>query len=563
MKELEQFVSRIHIAYFSMEIALRPELHTYAGGLGVLAGDTVRSCADLDLPVVFVTLVSRGGYFRQELDLEGSQIEQPDPWEPERWASPLAATIGVEIEQRDVWVRPWLYIHSCSRGHAVPIILLDTDIDQNDGRDREITHFLYGGDEAYRLKQEIVLGVAGCRMLQALGFHISTFHLNEGHAALLSAELLRRFQRPASRNRSGQPSYDVDRVRDLCVFTTHTPVEAGHDKFPYDLVSRTTSDLVTTDDLRPLAGDERLNMTRLALNLSGYVNGVARQHAKTARAMFPGYDIRAITNGVHTETWAHPAFAALYDAHYPQWTHDPEVLVRADHLEDVTVWAAHCEAKAGLCRLIRDVMGLRFAESVPIIGYARRMTGYKRPDLLFGDLDRLVAIAEAQKFQIVLSGKAHPHDERGKELIRTIHDHMQRLAGKVPVAFLPNYGLEIARTLVAGSDVWLNTPSPPLEASGTSGMKAALNGVLNLSTLDGWWIEGCMEGSTGWAIEAGDGSLPGSEALYRKLSDVVLPMYHNDRSRWIWMMKQSISKVASYFNSHRMIRRYAAEAYIR
>lgn len=563
MKELEDFTPRVRIAYFSMEIALHSQIHTYAGGLGVLAGDTLRSCADFDMPVVFVTLISRIGYFRQELDHQGNQLEHPDPWDPERWAKPLTAMIGVEIEGRDVWVRPWLYVHTASGGNSVPVLLLDTDVYQNDERDRNITHALYGGDEGYRLKQEVVLGVAGCRLLQALGFRIATYHLNEGHAALLAVELLRRFRRPASRARSGRPSYDADRVRDLCVFTTHTPVEAGHDKFSYELVARTTNDLVAIETLKSLAGDDRLNMTRLALNLSAYVNGVALEHGATARAMFPGYDVRAITNGVHPGTWTHPAFASLYDAYLPQWRHDPEVLVRADRLADEAVWAAHREVKGQLCRLIRDATGVVCQEDVPIIGFARRMTGYKRPDLLFHDLDRLAEIAREHPFQAVFAGKAHPRDTQGKALIKTIHESMRRLEGKIAIAFLPDYDLEMAKTLVTGVDIWLNTPAPPQEASGTSGMKAAFNGVVNLSTLDGWWIEGRIEGVTGWTIEGTESGVSEVDSLYSKLADEVLPMYYTDRSRWIWMMKQSISKIASYFNSHRMVRRYAADAYIR
>jgi starch phosphorylase len=258
-------------------------------------------------------------------------------------------------------------------------------------------------------------------------------------------------------------------------------------------------------------------------------------------------------------TWAHPAFAALYQAHYPQWKHEPEVLVRADNLPDAELWSARDKAKADLCRLVLDNAGVELDPRVPIIGFARRMTGYKRPDLLFTDLGRLAAIADKFPFQLVFSGKAHPADRAGKESLQKIHQAIRELSGRVPVAFLHNYDMALAQVLVAGADVWLNTPLPPLEASGTSGMKAALNGLLNLSTFDGWWAEGCIEGVTGWAISDGGDAAP----LYEKLEQVVLPLYYNDRSHWTWMMKQSISKIACYFNSHRMMRRYAAEAYLR
>lgn len=559
MNKVRVFLPHANIAYFTMELALRVEVHTYAGGLGVLAGDTVRSSADLELPTVFVSLLSRAGYFRQEITPDGAQIEHPDPWEPEKWAEPLSAMIGVQIEGRNVWVRPWLYVHTSDSGHAVPVLLLDTDLEQNDRRDRNLTHHLYGGNEEYRLKQELVLGVGGVRILEALGFDIGTYHLNEGHAAFATVELLKRFPRRRRQSDKTEWSYDADRVRHLCVFTTHTPVEAGHDRFSYDLIERIGTDLLPTEALKVFGGEDRLNMTWLALNLSGYVNGVAKKHAVTAREMFPGFDVASVTNGVHLGTWAHPAFAALFQSNYPQWMHEPEVLVRADQFSDAELWGAHEQAKAELCQVVQAHTGVALNASVPVIGFARRMTGYKRPGLIFSDLERLARIAEKYPFQLVLSGKAHPADHAGKASIQTIHQAIRKLSDRIPIAFLPNYDMAIAKVLVSGADVWLNTPIPPLEASGTSGMKAAANGLLNLSTLDGWWVEGCIEGVTGWAIE----DATDAEPLYRKLEDVVLPLYYNDRAKWIWMMKQSVSKIAGYFNSHRMMRRYAAEAYLR
>jgi len=562
MNELGFFVSRTRIAYLCMEIALRPEVHTYSGGLGILAGDTVRSCSDLGLPAVFVTLVSRAGYFRQVIGQDGEQHEHPDVWDPAAFARPLPAMVGVDVEDRRVWVQPWLYVHTNSKGKDVPVLLLDTDLEQNDPQDRQLTHWLYGGDEVYRLKQEIVLGIGGVRALHALGFTIETYHMNEGHAALLTVELLRRFRRNGSAPLAN--GAEAARVRDLCIFTTHTPVDAGHDRFSYDLFRRVAGKIITIEELKIHAGAEKLDMTRLALNLSAYVNGVAHRHAETTRAMFPGYDIRAVTNGVHSETWAHPSFAALYEEHFPRWWHDPEMLVRADQLPDDEIWAAHQSAKSDLCRLVRETAGTAFDPEVPIIGFARRMTGYKRPHLLFSDVERLAGIAARHPFQLVMAGKAHPRDAGGKETIRKIHETIHLLSNTLPIAFIPNYNMTVAKTLVAGADVWLNTPLPPLEASGTSGMKSALNGGLNLSTLDGWWVEGCVDGVTGWSIGApGTSGEQDADSLYERLAAEVLPLYYNDRARWIGMMKQAISKLASYFNSQRMMRRYATEAYIR
>jgi glycogen phosphorylase len=563
---IDRFIARTHIAYFSMEIAVRPEMHTYAGGLGVLAGDTARSCADLELPVVFVTLVSRAGYFRQQLDDNGRQTEQPDWWAPEDWCVALHAMVAIDIENKPVWIRPWLYIHSTSHGHQIPILLLDTDLHQNSDENRKLTHHLYGGDDAYRLKQEIVLGIGGYRVLRSLGFNLHTYHLNEGHAALLTLELLNRYHVPQQDVRPGESQYELGEIRERCVFTTHTPVEAGHDRFSYELFEILLPGAVALDELRYLAGAERLNMTQLALNLSGYVNGVARRHAETARHMFPGYRVHAITNGVHVGTWIHPSFARLFDHHIPQWQHEPEVLVRGLQLPEDAVWQCHQEAKSDLVDLVRNSTGIVLDPAVPIFGFARRMTGYKRPLLLFDNLDRLAAIASRHPMQVVLAGKAHPRDGDGKEAIRELHDLAGRLTGKVTCVFLANYDMHLAKTLVAGSDIWLNTPLPPLEASGTSGMKAALNGVLNFSVLDGWWIEACIEGVTGWSIgNDGDSAPPEvhAAALYEKLENVILPLFYTEPARWRGMMKQSIGTIGYYFNSQRMMRRYATEAYLR
>jgi glycogen phosphorylase len=565
---LDEFIHEPRIGYFSMEIALRSEIPTYSGGLGVLAGDTVRSAADLSLPLVAVSLVSRAGYFRQEIDAQGRQVEQPSWWEPREWAHWLDAKIAVPIEGRSVWIGAWLYVLEGQLGGRQPVLLLDTDLDENRSDDREITHHLYGGDETYRLKQEIVLGIGGVRLLHALGFEIRQYHMNEGHSALLGLELLRRHVYPPERLLADEPPYDLPRVRALCNFTTHTPVEAGHDRFDYPLVQRVLGSVVDLATLKHLAGEDNLNMTLLALNLSEYVNGVAKRHAEVSRKMFPGYRVHAITNGVHPFTWTSKSFRKLYNHYLPSWCHEPELLVRADCcIPDAAIWDAHREAKQALIDEVQALTGIALQPALPIIGFARRMTAYKRPDLLFSDLERLKAIASHLPFQVVLAGKAHPRDEGGKHLIEQLRDHARTLSGAVPVVYLPDYTMEIAQRLVAGADVWLNTPLRPMEASGTSGMKAAFNGVPSLSVLDGWWAEGCIEGVTGWAIgnsaEVDDGD---ARALYDKLEQVVLPLYQGaarDPGDWIKVMKGAISKNASYFNSHRMMRRYATEAYIR
>jgi len=564
---LDDFLQEPRVAYFSMEIALRSEIPTYAGGLGVLAGDTLRSAADLSLPLIAVTLVSRGGYFRQEIDAGGNQLEHPAIWKPEDWARRLDAKVAVRIEDRAVWVGAWLYVVDSHLGGRAPVILLDTDLPENAPADREITHFLYGGNDEYRLMQEMVLGMGGVRILRALGFEIGAYHLNEGHSALLVVELLRRFAYPPEDRRPGEPAYDLPRVRELCRFTTHTPVEAGHDRFAYDLVKRLfrsrESAPVDFGVLQDLAGTDCLNMTRLALSASDFVNGVARRHAEVSAKMYPGYAVRAITNGVHPYTWASDSFRTLFDRYVPGWCHEPELLSRAADIPDPAILDAHAGAKAALIERVRAMTGVPLDRNAAILGFARRMTAYKRPDMLFEDLDRLRALSRERPLQIVLAGKAHPRDAEGKRLIRVLHEHAGALAAAtgagpgVKTVFVPDYDLSLARLLVSGSDLWINTPLPPLEASGTSGMKAAFNGVPSLSVLDGWWMEGCIEGVTGWSVD-------GSASLYEALRNTVLPLFYRpDRAGWVAVMKGAISRNAAYFNSHRMMRRYATEAYLR
>jgi starch phosphorylase len=547
------------IAYFSMEIGLVNDIPTYSGGLGVLAGDTIKSSADLKLPLVAVTLLSKRGYFRQEITEEGKQIEHPVEWEPSKIMELLPAETKVQIQKREVSIKAWLYNVQSLTGGTVPILFLDTDVEGNSPEDREITWFLYGGDERYRLKQEIVLGIGGPRMLEALGISIRKYHMNEGHSSLLTLELLRRCE------------MDVDKVREMCVFTTHTPVEAGHDKFSYDLVQEIMGEIVPLDVLKKFGGDtQMLNMTRLALNLSEFVNGVAKRHKDVSRTLFPGYEIHSITNGIHSYTWTSESFRELYDNYVPGWANEPELLVRVDGIPDEEIWKAHAEAKRVLIDYVNKVTNISLDYHTLTLGFARRATGYKRTSLLFSDLEKLKKINKKGKLQIVFAGKAHPKDEMGKKLIQKIFDNIKKLNDEIKIVYLADYDMGLATKLIPGVDVWLNTPLRPLEASGTSGMKAAHNGVINFSVLDGWWVEGWVEGVTGWAIGPHpDEQLSTDEAeirelddLYNKLEYIIVPTFYQKRDEWIRMMKNSIGKIAYYFNSHRMMRRYVTEAYL-
>jgi starch phosphorylase len=558
MRPLQEAFREQKIAYFSMEIGLMNEIPTYSGGLGVLAGDTIRSSADLRLPLVAVTLISRKGYFRQEITKEGRQIEHPADWEPSKIMELLPTEVKVQIQKREVRVKAWLYNVQSLTGGVVPIIFLDTDAEGNFPEDREITSFLYGGDERYRLKQEIVLGIGGARMLEALGFSIRKYHMNEGHSSLLTLELLKRY------------GMDVDKVRELCIFTTHTPVEAGHDKFPYNLVQEIMGEIVPLEVLKKFGGHDRLNMTRLALNLSEFINGVAKTHRDSSGTLFPGYKIHAITNGIHSYTWTCKSFRRLYDKYLPGWANEPELLVRVGGIPDEEIWQAHMEAKKILIDYVNKVTNIGMDYHTLTLGFARRVTGYKRASLLFSDLEKLKKVNKKGKIQIVFAGKAHPKDESGKRLIHEIFGYIEKLKDEIKIVYLEDYDMGLAAKLIPGVDVWLNTPLRPLEASGTSGMKAAHNGVVNFSVLDGWWVEGWIEGVTGWAIGPHpDEQLSTEETkirelndLYNKLEYIIIPMFYQKRDEWIKMMENSIGKIAYYFNSHRMMRRYVTEAYL-
>lgn len=558
-----------------MEIGFRTDIPTYSGGLGVLAGDTLKSAADLGLPEVAVSLLYNKGYFRQHLDTEGWQHESPVDWNPaDKGLKLLPNKVRLKADGRDVYLQAWQYDLTGEDGGVVPLIFLDSDVPENHEWDRGLTYHLYGGDDRYRLKQEMILGIGGTRMLASLGYTIKKYHMNEGHAALLTLELMLRHKRNLEEVWDEAQVWDVETVRDLCIFTTHTPVEAGHDRFDWKLTQEVFGDYFPLDALDHFGVDEhdKLNMTVLALNLSGYHNGVAKKHGEVSKNMFPGYNIRSVTNGVHTRTWTSVHWQKLYNKYIPGWTAEPELFVRVDNVPDAEIWDTHLACKKELLAEIKTRTGIELSPDILTIGFARRATPYKRADLLFRDLDRLSKIAGG-KLQIVYAGKAHPKDGAGKENIHKIIEAARKLSGKIPVVFLENYDMALSLKIVSGTDVWLNTPMRPREASGTSGMKATHNGVPNFSVLDGWWIEGWVEDVTGWSIgpaatetnlDAVDESLD-LEDLYQKLEKKILPLYYgkDKHAGWIKVMKGAIGKNACYFNTHRMMRQYVTEAYIR
>ena len=549
------------VAYFSMEVGLQSDLPTYAGGLGVLAGDTLRACADLVVPVVGVTLLHRQGYFTQSVGADGRQTERPAVWDVAAHLALQSEEITLSIEDRAVRVRAWRYDVAGAGGYEVPVYFLDTDLPDNDPFDRALCGALYGGDERYRLAQEMVLGIGGVRMLRALRYTgVRKYHLNEGHASLAALELLR-VAHPVA-----DAPWPLGEIRESCVFTTHTPVPAGHDRFPRALAERALNGLLPPNLIKSLGGGDELNMTALALNLSGWVNGVAERHAEIAAGLYPGHGIHHVTNGVHAATWTSPSFRRVFDRYLPHWLQDASMLRNAGRIPAGVIADAHAEAKTALLDSIARRTGRRLDGSALTIGCARRATRYKRLDLIFSDVPRLLAAAGGDgRVQLIFAGKAHPRDGEGKAMIARIVALGRELGQRLPVVYLPDYDIDTAKELVAGCDLWLNTPQRPLEASGTSGMKAALNGVPSLSILDGWWLEGHVEGVTGWSI--GDRTTPEDGTpdenradagdLYDKLGGTIVPLYFGDRARWTAIMQQSIALNGSFFNTHRMIQQYA------
>ncbi|MEW5804768.1 MAG: alpha-glucan family phosphorylase [bacterium] len=565
MSQIYLFTSLV--AYFSMEVGLDPAMPTYSGGLGVLAGDTLRAAADLGIPMVGVTLLHRKGYFRQHLDAQGKQTESPAVWLPEEFLEPLLGRISLTIEGRQVLVRAWRYMVHGMTGHIVPVYFLDTSLNENSEWDQSLTGQLYGGDDHYRLCQEAVLGLGGIAMLRALGHRrVQAYHMNEGHSALLTLALLK--ERNNGNNLHTIANADLEAIRHKCVFTTHTPVPAGHDIFPMDMARKVLGEEATAFLGKiKCCPNGNLNMTYLALFFSRYINGVSMRHEEISQSMFPNYPINSITNGVHAGTWTSPSFCRLYDRYISEWRHDNLYLRYAISIPLEQIRQAHAEAKQELLAEVERRRGIRLDPEILTLGFARRATAYKRSDLLFSDLDRLKRICQkVGHLQVIYGGKAHPHDESGKALIRRIYEAADALKGVVTVIYLEEYDMALARIMCAGVDLWVNTPKKPQEASGTSGMKAALNGVPSLSILDGWWIEGHVEGVTGWSIGE-DWELEGNPAkdyvfLYNKLEHVIVPLFYGRPNAFAEVMRSAIALNASFFNTQRMILQYLENAYL-
>jgi starch phosphorylase len=548
------------IAYFSMEVALESSVPIYSGGLGVLAGDTLRSAADLGIPLVGVTLTYNSGYFYQQIAPDGSQVEKDMEWDFGTDFIKLNEKVKLDLQDKTLNVEAWKYEVLGRAGHIIPVILLDTDLPENEPWQRNLTHVLYDANRFQRIVQEIILGICGYRMLEKLGYdEINTYHLNEGHAAFLIFELLNKYK-------------TLEEAKNHCVFTTHTPVRAGLEEFNYDLVYDVFRSRLP-ENIEELAGKYGLNMTILALNGSRFVNAVSKKHAEISRKMFPGYKIDSITNGVHHGYWLSNYMRNFLNNELGRdWHHNFNLLERATELDDYELYRTHLKAKRDLINYERSHSWILFDKKLLTIGFARRMAEYKRPLLIFTDIERLAKIIK-NKAQLIFGGKAHPADPQSKSYIKNINDFSNYLwnSYKIGLVFLENYEIELSKLLVSGVDLWLNNPRRYNEASGTSGMKAAINGVLNFSVLDGWWIEGyyLSDKMAGWAIgpEPNDPNAEklddrsDAEDLYQKLENHIIPTFQNNQKNWRERMKYAI-KLGAYFNTYRMVKEYAEKAYL-
>lgn len=544
--------------FFSMEIGINEDVKTYAGGLGILAGDALKSCADLQLPVAGVTLLYKKGYFKQKIDENGNQIEEEQNWDYQNILKKLDTKVKVRISGEDVVVGCWAYEIEGVAGGKKPVFFLDTDIEENNEYYRTACHRLYQGDRRDRIVQEIILGIGGVEMLKSLGFEIEKYHMNEGHTSFLPLALYK--------------THNKEEIRKKCVFTTHTPVPAGHDIFEESLVREVAGEYLPQDI--SIFENGKLNMTHLGLKFAGYINGVARKHRQTSGKMFPRYDIESITNGIHARTWVSEPFKELFTKHIPEWHDDPFTLRAAINIPQDEIWEAHAKAKRQLIEEVKEKTGQELDFDKLTIGFARRFVEYKRPHMIFNDLDRLRTITkEKGNIQVIFSGKAHPSDPTGKRLIQEILEIKGKIQDEnIRIVFLEDYSIKTAKHMIAGCDIWLNNPKRPHEASGTSGMKAAINGVPHFSVLDGWWLEGHVEDVTGWSIGLhpydptfNEDKSPDDEAedFYRKLEEKVLPLFYHDKDNWIKMMKSCIAINGSFFHTHRMMQQYVIEAYIK
>jgi len=542
---------KFDIAYFSAEVGISSSLPTYSGGLGVLAGDHIKASGDIGLKMCAITLLYKEGYFKQRVDEEGVQTETYPKFDPHPLLKKLDIKFTLRLRNRDVWIQVYRFDYLGKEGHSVPIYFLDTDCEENFKDDKIITLRLYSGDKDHRILQEAILGFGGMKLLNNLEQDdVKTYHMNEGHCSFLVLDLL------------DKSKGDVEKVRSKCHFTTHTPVPAGHDHFSYERVKKLLKGLLPeTLDLPSLVQNGRFHMTELGLYFSRSANGVSQLHGSVAKDQFKWKNINYITNGVHHSYWMGSPLKRLFDKRLMGWRVNPELLLDVDEISNDELYNAHLDQKKYLLGYANSQVSKALALDTLTIGFARRAATYKRAQLIFNDMDRLMSIGKG-KVQIIFSGKAHPKDDGGKKLIKEIVTSSKFFTGNIKIIYLENYNMWLGRMITSGVDVWLNTPLRPNEASGTSGMKATLNGVPNFSILDGWWAEGCNDKVNGWSI--GDPKITNDKAdaddLYHTLENSIIPKFYDDKDGWITMMKEAI-RTGVAFTAHRMVDEYNKNFY--
>jgi len=538
------------IGYFTAEIGLWSDLKTYSGGLGVLAGDHVKSAADAGIPLVGVTLLYREGYGTQQLDNLGNQTETFPNLDPNQHMTKTSIEFSLNLDNTQIKISVWKVEIEGISGHVVPVYFLDTFHEDNTPEHCSLSGRLYGGDDNTRIRQEYILGVGGVKLFDFIDEVLSGIHLNEGHCTFALLELL-------------EKGWTRQYLSDHTLFTTHTPVPAGHDRFDWDLVRHIIGDKLPQDaiELVKIAGDSengnRCSMSHLAVGLCTSVNAVSKLNAEVASTMFANRVITPITNGVHHMTWTSDSMSTLFDKFIPGWKENPNLLQNANNLPNHELVKYREQARELLRNRVKNDTGVELFKDRLTIGFARRFATYKRANLVFHDLERLTKIG-ADKIQFVFSGKAHPRDNGGKDLIRSIFESASNIESSIPVAFLEDYDMQIGLDMTSGVDIWLNNPIRPMEASGTSGMKAAMNGVPNCSILDGWWPEACIHGKNGWAIGSAEddrNDIRDANNLYNVIENEVLPVWESSIDNWANIMKSSII-ASSNFTGNRMIQDY-------
>ncbi len=555
------------IAYFVMECAVDSRIPTYSGGLGILAGDTLQSFADLEVPAVCITLLWKNGFTNQKLSNDGTQLDSVQEWDVERYMQPTNIKIKMPLGDKDITITAYKYTIESTKGdNEIDAYFLTPDVPENDHETRKICDRLYIEGGLTRLKQEIILGIGGYEMLKAIKYKPFLYHINESHSAFLIASLMKDMN-------------DLNRVKSRVVFTTHTPIPAAFDKFAMkdvaSMLGRYCDKQVLYDIYQEkLEDNDELNLSWLAIKNAKNVVAVSRKHKFVSEQIFEGYRLKYVTNGIHHIKWASAHHKMLYAKYINGWEEDPDLLRDVACIPDNEFAQAHILSKETLVEMVNSESDASFIPEDFTIAMAKRITHYKRNNLILSNPNKLIEIAENKgNIQIIFAGKAHPADPDGLAMIKSIHNASRYIASKtkkIKIAFLENYNIHKANIILAGVDLWLNNPVRPLEASGTSGMKASLNGVPNFSVLDGWWLEACMEGINGWGIGprpawtdlSYSDDVQDLNDIYGKLEFNILDLYYKNFSDYLKIMKMAVSTIAPYFNTHRMVSEYVTDLYL-